>query len=86
MNDEARDEQSQGVTLGDIYFVLFRRKWIILFFIVMAVLAFASVCALKPPRYRCDAKLFIRYVENRSLNPPGEASRHAGIAIRKALM
>src|SRR5882672_9754285 len=62
MSDPKQSSQAPGLTMGDIYFILFRRKWIILFFIAMAMVGTAVVCVVKPPRYQSDAELFIRYV------------------------
>ena len=73
MNDIKQKPQPQGLKLADVYYVLFRRKWIILAFCAMAVLAGVTVFMIKPPRYRTEADLFIRYVvEERSPSPPGD--------------
>src|SRR5262249_28611979 len=59
----------------DIYYILFRRKWIIIACSLLGIGAAAAVFAIKPPRYRSEAKLYIRYVvESKSLNPPGNNS------------
>jgi len=62
------------MSLGDIYFVLFRHKWIILFFSFMGILgAILLLFVVKPPQYQSEAMLSIRYiVEGKSLNPPGD--------------
>ncbi len=63
------------MSLDSIYFVLFRRKWIILICAALGFLGAATLFSLKPPRYRSEAKLFIRYVEEgKSLSPPGDHS------------
>ena len=60
------------MALSDIYYVLFRHKWIILLCSAAGVFAALSLFVIKPPRYRSQAKLYIPYVvEGRSLNPPG---------------
>jgi uncharacterized protein involved in exopolysaccharide biosynthesis/Mrp family chromosome partitioning ATPase len=76
MPEKTQDEHAEGLNLGDIYYVLFRRKWIILFFSAAGVLAALTLLFLvKPPLYESEAKLFIRYVvEGKSLNPPGTDS------------
>ena len=51
-----------SLTIGDIYYTLFRHKWkIILCSLAGLGLAFA-VFKLSPPPYQSEAKLFIRYV------------------------
>ena len=51
------------LTLVDIYFILFRRKWTILFFAAMGVLAAGVLWFVNPPQYRSEAELSLRLVE-----------------------
>ncbi len=62
------------MSLGDIYFILFRHKWMILFFSFAGIMgAILLLFVVKPPQYQSVAMLSIRYVvEGRSLNPPGD--------------
>lgn len=62
------------MSMGDIYFVLFRHKWMILFFSLAGIVgAILLLFVVKPPQYQSEAMLSIRYVvEGKSLNPPGE--------------
>ena len=64
------------MSLGDIYFILFRQKWLILAFSLAGILgAILLLFVFKPPQYQSDALLSIRYVvEGKSLNPPGDQS------------
>ena len=63
MNDDRdQDGKPQGMGLDDIYFVLFRQKWIIILFSAVGVLGAVGIFAIKPPRFRSEAKLYIRYV------------------------
>src|SRR6476620_3748279 len=59
------DKQSltpPGLSLGDIYYILFRHKWKILFISACGIV-FAALLPLVWPRpYQSEAKLFIRYV------------------------
>ena len=76
MNEDAEHEEKEGqagrLNLGDIYFVLFRQKWTIILFTAVGVLGTIAVFAIKPPRYRSEAKLYIRYVaQAKALTPPG---------------
>jgi polysaccharide biosynthesis transport protein len=78
MNDRAEPKAgavSPGLGITDIYYILFRWKWMILFFCVLGVAIAFTAFILKPPRYRSHAQLYIRYVvESKSLNPPGDGS------------
>jgi uncharacterized protein involved in exopolysaccharide biosynthesis/Mrp family chromosome partitioning ATPase len=58
------------MTLGDIYYVLFRHKWKIILCSAAGLLAAVTLYVLKPPPCQSEAELFIRYVlESRSPNP-----------------
>jgi polysaccharide biosynthesis transport protein len=74
MSDKSQDPPSAAMSLGDIYFILFRHKWMILFFSFAGILgAILLLFVVKPPQYQSEALLSIRYVvEGRSLNPPGD--------------
>ncbi|MDW8307958.1 MAG: Wzz/FepE/Etk N-terminal domain-containing protein, partial [Verrucomicrobiales bacterium] len=68
------EEQARAtISLDRIYFVLFRRKWIILGFIALAALAAGLLLfVVKPPQFYSEAKIFIRYVaESRTPTPQG---------------
>jgi polysaccharide biosynthesis transport protein len=76
MNEKRQDSQGGGVSmsLGDVYFVLFRQKWKILIFSMAGILgAIVLLFVVKPPQYQSEAMLSIRYVvEGKSLNPSGD--------------
>ncbi len=58
-----------AITLDDIYFVMFRHKWKIIFLAAVGIVAAIIYYLLKPPLYQSEAKLFIRYVvDTRSPN------------------
>ncbi len=75
MNDDRElEEQSSGAfSLDAIYYVLFRRKWLILFFLAAAIGGGLTLLfVLKPPQYHSEAELYIRYVvEGRTPTPSG---------------
>jgi succinoglycan biosynthesis transport protein ExoP len=72
MADREHNNQPEGLKLGDVYFVLFRQKWLILFFCVVGVGAGLWMLAANPPTYQSQAELFIRYVvQGKSLSAPG---------------
>jgi polysaccharide biosynthesis transport protein len=74
MSDKSQNPPSTALSLGDIYFVLFRHKWMILFFSFAGIMgAMLMLFVVKPPQYQSEAMLSIRYVvEGKSLNPPGD--------------
>src|SRR6185503_4005946 len=77
MSEEAAREEnaSGGLSLGDIYHVLFRHKWLIIACAVFGVVAAVGLLALKPPLYRTRATLLIKYVmEGRGVNTPDAAA------------
>jgi polysaccharide biosynthesis transport protein len=58
-----------AITLGDIYFVLFRHKWKIILLAAAGIVAAIIYHLLNPPLFQSEAKLFIRYVlDTRSPN------------------
>jgi polysaccharide biosynthesis transport protein len=73
MSDMSEPEQEApppGLRLDDIYFVLFRHKWMILLFSAAGVLAAGILYLTRTPTYQSEAKLLVLYVqENRSVNP-----------------
>ncbi|HUA38747.1 MAG TPA: Wzz/FepE/Etk N-terminal domain-containing protein [Candidatus Sulfopaludibacter sp.] len=76
MNEKRPEAHAGGLTPGDVYFVLFRRKWMILLFSVLGMAgATLLLFVFRPPQYQSDAEISIRYVvEGKSLNPPGDQS------------
>src|SRR3954466_8021685 len=68
---------SPTLSIGDIYYVLFRHKWKIIICSFLGLVAGAAAYKLLPPPYQSEAKLFIRYVmESRT---PGPASNDARV-------
>jgi len=52
------------MSLGDIYYILFRRKWLILGASLLGFIAAGVVYALLPVKYQSVAELYIGYVVN----------------------
>ena len=66
-DDQTTTQPGSGISLDDILYALFRRKWMIMGFAVAGLLAAAGLFLTKKPIYQSDAKLLLRYVqENRS--------------------
>src|SRR5208282_5801573 len=76
MNEKRQDSQSGGISVGDIYFVIFRQKWKILTLSLAGILgAVVLLFVIEPPQYQSEALISIRYVvEGKSLNLPGDES------------
>ena len=74
MNGKQPDSQVGGMSLGDIYFVLFRWKWLILAFSLLGIVVAALLLfVIKRPQYQSQAMISIRYVvEGKPLNAPGD--------------
>ncbi len=66
---------SGGMNLNDIYFVLFRRKWMIILFALLGIAAAGFLYLKYKPVYRSDAKLLVRYVVEDKPFMPGENSQ-----------
>jgi uncharacterized protein involved in exopolysaccharide biosynthesis/Mrp family chromosome partitioning ATPase len=62
MNNSRPIEPSTGISLGDIYFVLFRHKWKIILLSLAGFAAAAAVYFFEPPLYHSQAELLIKYV------------------------
>jgi len=73
--NNSRQTQHQppaGMTVGDIYYVVFRHKWKIILLSLAGIAAAATMYFLKPPPYQSQAELLIQYVpEARSQTLPG---------------
>jgi uncharacterized protein involved in exopolysaccharide biosynthesis/Mrp family chromosome partitioning ATPase len=69
----AAESHTPTITLVDIYFVLFRRKWLILFFMVLGIAAGAAFFFLKQPPYQSAAELLIKYVVDNHYSNPAES-------------
>lgn len=63
--------QPPALSLGDIYYVLFRHKWKIFLCILLGVAGAAGVYLTNPPVFVSEAKLYVRYIisENKALRP-----------------
>jgi uncharacterized protein involved in exopolysaccharide biosynthesis/Mrp family chromosome partitioning ATPase len=75
MSDNKAGPQLSGMTLADIYFVLFRRKWLILGFSLAGILCALVVCLINPPQYKSEAELSLSVLEAKPISVPGEETR-----------
>src|SRR4030095_12815669 len=66
MANDQFERNASGVTLNDILFMLFRKKWIIVSFSILGLAAAIIARYSIPPSYESQAKLLVRYVVERS--------------------
>ena len=63
MNNSGRNlDHAPGISLVDIYFVIFRRKWLILFFTAIGVASGLGYFLLKQPPFQSTAVVMIKYI------------------------
>ncbi len=55
-------QPASGLNLGDIYYILFRRKWLILGFSLLGFVAAGVVHSLWKPKYTSVAEIYIGYI------------------------
>jgi uncharacterized protein involved in exopolysaccharide biosynthesis/Mrp family chromosome partitioning ATPase len=60
-----------GMTQDDVYFTLFRHKWLILGFCCLGVVGALTVRVIRPPMYMSQFKLMIPFVVSRAVSEPG---------------
>ena len=66
MSEFEPEENRSGLNLRDILFALFRHKWKTVCCAAMGLLSAAALYLLAPPEYESEAKLFVRYVLDKS--------------------
>jgi len=66
MSDFEQQPSHSGMNLYDILFMLFRHKWKIICLALAGVLGASAVFLFFPSPYESDAKLFVRYVMDKS--------------------
>jgi uncharacterized protein involved in exopolysaccharide biosynthesis/Mrp family chromosome partitioning ATPase len=90
---------ASALSLDDIYFTLFRHKWLILAFVCLGFLGVGAVRLLRPPPYVSKAKLMVLYVNDikpgntasnqdeqfMPIDPGGEAVLNSEIEIIKSI-
>ena len=76
MTNGKQIQPAAGMSLGDIYYVIFRHKGKIALFSLAGILAAAALFALKPPPYESRAELLVQYVSQaRSLSLVGSEQK-----------
>jgi uncharacterized protein involved in exopolysaccharide biosynthesis/Mrp family chromosome partitioning ATPase len=67
------------ITLGDIYYILFRHKWLILILSLVAISTAAAVFFLWHLPYQSEAKVLIKYVKE--VKPPVQDPTAAQVTV-----
>lgn len=62
MNNNRPVEPSAGISLGDIYYIIFRHKWKIIVLSLAGFVVAAGIHFFQPPLYQSQAELLIKYV------------------------
>jgi uncharacterized protein involved in exopolysaccharide biosynthesis len=76
MNSGKNLDHAPSFSLVDIYFVVFRRKWLILFFTAIGVIAGLGYFFTHKPPYQSSVKLMIKYVMTSGPENVGESGAH----------
>jgi uncharacterized protein involved in exopolysaccharide biosynthesis len=66
VSESEQEANPSGLNLHDILFVFFRHKWMILLCAAAGIVAAAVAYFFVPPSYESEAKLFVRYVVDKS--------------------
>jgi succinoglycan biosynthesis transport protein ExoP len=81
MNKSQNNESLPGITLSDIYFVLFRHKWKIIFLSAAGIVAGIVYYVVNPPPFQSEAELLVRYIlDSRSPNPTSNNTKETSPA------
>jgi uncharacterized protein involved in exopolysaccharide biosynthesis/CO dehydrogenase nickel-insertion accessory protein CooC1 len=80
-SDIEPEDKSPGISMGDIYFVLFRHKWLIVLSSAGGLLAAVLLLyVVKPPRYQSQAKLLIKYI-NEIKSPLANGTEETALSL-----
>ncbi|HXJ61041.1 MAG TPA: hypothetical protein VNU68_30720 [Verrucomicrobiae bacterium] len=67
MNDVPQpklDQEPPSLGVADVYFVLFRQKWLVLAGLCLGILAATVLYKLRPPLFQSTAKIMVQYVRD----------------------
>lgn len=79
MNNKQQPAESKpALEIGDIYFVLFKQKWLILSFCLLGFLAACALLIIKPAQYESEAKLYVQYVMEAKNPEAGTSANSSG--------
>ncbi len=66
MSEFEQEAHHSSLSFNDVLFILFRHKWKIFLCTAAGIIAGAAVYFLSAPTYKSEAKLFVRYVVDKS--------------------
>lgn len=76
INPRPKTSPAPAIKLDDVYYALFRQKWLILSFFTLGLTAAAILFVTTRPVYRSNASILIRYIsESASLEEVSEGTR-----------
>ena len=78
MNPKQTAPPSPGITVWDVYYILFRHKWIVVILSLLAIIAAVLMRVLWPVPYVSQAELLIKYVEE--TKPPEQANAESRVS------
>src|SRR5262245_61512275 len=89
--DMGQGAQPSGITLGDIYYILFRHKWKIIVLGTLGFLAAVGLYLKEKPVYGSEAELLVRYAidtkvvvkgtDIRQVDPRGDNTLNSEVRI-----
>ena len=82
MNNNLNDRPASGMSLADVYFVLFRHKWKILLCSALGVVVAVAYFVFLPAPYQSSAILSVDYgLGSKSSRVPGEQQQRSQISL-----
>ncbi len=66
MTDEVPRDSASGLSAREVYYILFRHKWLILLSSLLGLVAAVGIWVRTPTMYTSEAKLLVRYVAERT--------------------
>src|SRR5262245_2512871 len=72
MNNNKQVPPPAGISLGDVYYTIFRHKWKIVLTSLLGLLAAVAIYHFKPPLYQSEAELFVKYVPDAQMPLSGD--------------
>jgi uncharacterized protein involved in exopolysaccharide biosynthesis/Mrp family chromosome partitioning ATPase len=82
-NNRPTEQPGSSITIGDIYFVIFRHKWKIILLSAMGFVAAVVFYFSNPPIYQSEAELLIKYItDTHPLNPSEHDPNTTSVDVR----
>jgi uncharacterized protein involved in exopolysaccharide biosynthesis len=78
MPEPTKPATQDSLSMGDIYYLLFRHKAPIIFCLLMGVLAAVGLFYVTPTVFRSEARLLVRYVTEMTVLDPAANQSGSG--------